>query len=65
MRDADVYNGIESVDVQVDFGRVMERMRRLRAELSAKDSARRFSYELGVDVFIGEGLFHRRRRRRG
>jgi hypothetical protein len=56
MRDADVY-GIESVDVQVDFGRVMERMRRLRAELSAKDSARRFRDELGVDVFIGEARF--------
>ena len=41
MRDADVY-GIESVDVKVDFGRVMERMRRLRAQLSAKDSASRF-----------------------
>ena len=56
MRDADVY-GIESVDVQVDFGRVMERMRRLRAQLSAKDSASRFQYELGVDVFIGEARF--------
>jgi pyruvate/2-oxoglutarate dehydrogenase complex dihydrolipoamide dehydrogenase (E3) component len=56
MRYADVY-GIESVDVQVDFGRVMERMRRLRAELSAKDSASRFQYKLGVDVFIGEARF--------
>ncbi len=56
MRDADLY-GIESVDIKVDFGRVMERMRRLRAELSAKDSARRFQYELGVDVFIGEARF--------
>jgi pyruvate/2-oxoglutarate dehydrogenase complex dihydrolipoamide dehydrogenase (E3) component len=56
MRNADVY-GIESVDVKVDFGRVMERMRRLRAQLSAKDSAPRFQYELGVDVFIGEARF--------
>jgi pyruvate/2-oxoglutarate dehydrogenase complex dihydrolipoamide dehydrogenase (E3) component len=56
MRDADAY-GIESVDVQVNFGRVMERMRRLRAELSAKDSARRFQNELGVDVFMGEARF--------
>jgi pyruvate/2-oxoglutarate dehydrogenase complex dihydrolipoamide dehydrogenase (E3) component len=56
MRDAGVY-GIESVDVKVDFGRVMERMRRLRAELSAKDSARRFRDQLGVDVFIGEARF--------
>jgi pyruvate/2-oxoglutarate dehydrogenase complex dihydrolipoamide dehydrogenase (E3) component len=56
MRDAAVF-GIEPVNVQVDFGRVMERMRRLRAELSAKDSARRFRDELGVDVFIGEARF--------
>jgi pyruvate/2-oxoglutarate dehydrogenase complex dihydrolipoamide dehydrogenase (E3) component len=31
-------------------------MRRLRAELSAKDSAARFR-DLGVDVFVGEGRF--------
>src|SRR6516165_8395019 len=56
MRDAAEY-GIQPVDVRVDFGRVMERMRRLRAELSAKDSARRYREELGVDVFIGEPRF--------
>ena len=56
MRDAAVY-GIDSVDVQVDFGRVMERMRRLRAELSAKDSVWRYRDEFGVDVFIGEARF--------
>lgn len=40
----------------VDFGTVMERMRRLRADLSPHDSAQRFS-ELGVDVFLGAGKF--------
>jgi pyruvate/2-oxoglutarate dehydrogenase complex dihydrolipoamide dehydrogenase (E3) component len=40
----------------VDFGKVMERMRRLRADLSPHDSARRFT-ELGVDVFLGAGRF--------
>ncbi len=40
----------------VDFAAVMERMRRLRAKLSAKDSAARFR-GLGVDVFIGEARF--------
>jgi pyruvate/2-oxoglutarate dehydrogenase complex dihydrolipoamide dehydrogenase (E3) component len=39
-----------------DFGRVMERMRRLRADISPHDSARRFT-ELGVDVFLGAGKF--------
>ena len=39
-----------------EFGRVMERMRRLRADLSPVDSAARFR-ELGVDVFLGQGAF--------
>ncbi|MBM3845209.1 MAG: mercuric reductase, partial [Verrucomicrobia bacterium] len=39
-----------------DFGRVMERMRRLRADISPHDSARRFT-EIGVDVFLGAGRF--------
>jgi pyruvate/2-oxoglutarate dehydrogenase complex dihydrolipoamide dehydrogenase (E3) component len=42
--------------VEVDFPSVMERMRRLRAQISAHDSARRFK-DLGVDVFLGEGMF--------
>ena len=39
-----------------DFGKVMERMRRLRADLSPHDSAQRLS-ELGVDIFLGAGRF--------
>jgi pyruvate/2-oxoglutarate dehydrogenase complex dihydrolipoamide dehydrogenase (E3) component len=39
-----------------DFGAVMERMRRLRADLSSVDSVHRFR-GLGVDVFLGEGRF--------
>jgi len=41
---------------EVDFPRVMERLRRLRADISSHDSARRFR-DLGVDVFLGEGRF--------
>ena len=48
-------SGLEGV--QVDFNQAMERMRRLRAGISAHDSARRFRDELGVDVFIGQGSF--------
>ncbi len=40
----------------VDFPEVMQRMRRLRADISPHDSARRFM-ELGVDVFLGEACF--------
>ncbi len=42
--------------VTVDFPKVMERMRRLRARISNNDSAHRFKSE-GVDVFIGKGTF--------
>jgi pyruvate/2-oxoglutarate dehydrogenase complex dihydrolipoamide dehydrogenase (E3) component len=41
---------------RVDFPAVMERMRRLRADLSRHDSAERFS-KLGVDVYLGDARF--------
>jgi pyruvate/2-oxoglutarate dehydrogenase complex dihydrolipoamide dehydrogenase (E3) component len=41
---------------EVDFAAVMERMRKVRADLSPNDSAGRFA-KLGVDVFLGEGRF--------
>jgi pyruvate/2-oxoglutarate dehydrogenase complex dihydrolipoamide dehydrogenase (E3) component len=41
---------------RVEFGAVMERMRRVRAALSPTDSATRFR-GLGVDVFLGHGRF--------
>lgn len=43
-------------EVRVDFASVMERLRRLRAEISPHDSAARFR-DLGVDVFLGAGRF--------
>ncbi|HEY6011508.1 MAG TPA: mercuric reductase [Nitrospirota bacterium] len=46
--------------VSIDFARAMERMRRIRAGISAHDSALRFSKELGVDVFLGNGVFRGR-----
>ena len=41
---------------RVDFPAVMERMRRLRAQISKADSAWRYR-ERGVDVFLGQGRF--------
>lgn len=46
--------------VDVDFARVMERVRAVRARLAPRDSAHRFQ-ELGVDVFLGEARFLDRR----
>ncbi len=49
------FGGPETTDAG-DFGPAMERMRRLRADLSMVDSAQRFT-GLGVDVFLGEARF--------
>merc|ERR1711916_121862 len=46
-----------SGEVSVDFGKVMERLRCLRARIAENDSAKRFSSILGVDVFLGTGKF--------
>lgn len=43
--------GVNPADIKVDFGAVMNRMRRLRAEISHNDSASRFASDLGVDVY--------------
>lgn len=48
--------GVNAGAPRVDFARVMERMRRVRAGLSRNDSAARLK-SLGVDVFFGEGRF--------
>ena len=57
----DARNGIEfgvhsTSTPNISFAEAMERMRRLRAGISAHDSAERFS-KLGVDVYIGNGRF--------
>jgi pyruvate/2-oxoglutarate dehydrogenase complex dihydrolipoamide dehydrogenase (E3) component len=43
--------------VEVDFARVMERMRAVRAGIAPHDSAQRFRDELGVHVFFGSARF--------
>ena len=49
--------GVQVPDgVAVDFDFVMERVRRLRAQISKNESVERFT-EMGVDVFLGEGRF--------
>ncbi|MCB0047559.1 MAG: mercuric reductase [Caldilineaceae bacterium] len=46
--------------VEADFGAVMARMRRIRAQISEHDSARRFK-DLGIDLYLGEGRFSGRK----
>ena len=45
-----------SGEVTVDFAAVMERMRRIRADISYHDSATRFR-DMGIDLFLGKGAF--------
>lgn len=43
--------------VDIDFKKIMERVRRVRADISHHDSAERYTKELGVEVFIGRAKF--------
>lgn len=49
-------HGLYQAPFEVDFERVMQRMRGLRARISAHDSVERF-VSMGVDVFFGEACF--------
>ncbi|HAK56151.1 MAG: mercuric reductase [Vicinamibacterales bacterium] len=48
--------GVRMATPEVDFERVMRRMRRRRADISPHDSARRFA-GLGIDVYFGDAQF--------
>ncbi len=56
-RNSSEFGVMDGQKLGFDFGAAMERMRRLRADISHHDSARRFRDELGIDVFIGQGSF--------
>jgi len=51
--------GMQAQEPQIDFSAVMARMRRLRAQISANDSAARFS-DFGADVYFGRASFQGR-----
>lgn len=56
-RNSAAFGVLDGEKTGFDFASAMERMRRLRADISRHDSAKRFRDELGVDVYIGEGRF--------
>ena len=43
--------------VKVNFPKVMERMRKIRAEIAVHDSAENFSKEHGIDIILGAAKF--------
>ena len=56
VRDAGEFGVEVPQGVHVNFAAVMQRMRRLRANISPNDSVARFR-DLGIDVFLGAGRF--------
>ncbi len=42
---------------EADFGAVMQRMRRVRAQISPNDSVWRYRDQKGIDVYLGDGRF--------
>ncbi|CAE8641978.1 unnamed protein product, partial [Polarella glacialis] len=56
-KSADFGVSIPPGTISANFATVMARMRRIRAEISEHDSVRRYSAELGVDVFAGDASF--------
>ena len=57
VRSADAFGVDVTGTTEIDFPAVMERMRSVRAAISPHDSARRFSEELGIDVYFGDARF--------
>lgn len=57
MRHAERFGLTPAEASATDFPKVMERLRRIRAEISRHDSAKRYRDELGVEMFIGEAKF--------
>ncbi len=55
VRSADRY-GVKPAAGEVDFAAVMERLRRIRGEISRNDAVAKFR-DMGVDVFLGQGSF--------
>ena len=48
--------GVDVDGVKVDFGKVMERLRRVRADMAHHDGAQRL-HDMGVDVLFGNAKF--------
>ena len=56
MRNAAEFGLTASEASEADFPKVMERLRKIRADISNNDSAQRYT-DKGVDIFLGEGKF--------
>jgi pyruvate/2-oxoglutarate dehydrogenase complex dihydrolipoamide dehydrogenase (E3) component len=48
---------VDRKHVQVDFPRIMQRLRGIRARIAENDSQQRFTQQLNVDLFFGRAAF--------
>lgn len=58
MRTAEQFGISVTGEIKVDFGKVMERVREIRAEISENDSVYKLSKKYGIDVYLGEAKFY-------
>ena len=56
-RNAEEFGIIIEGSIKTNFSTVMERMRKIRAEIAENDSAKRFADKLGCDVYLGNAKF--------
>lgn len=57
VKDLEKYGISLNGEPSIDFGKVMERMRKIRAQISHHDSVQRYSKEFCEHVFIGQAVF--------
>jgi len=57
VRHASQYGVEVSGEVKINFAKVMERMRKIRAEISEHDSVYKLIKKYGIDVYLGEAVF--------
>ena len=48
---------VDPSQIKVDFPKIMDRMKKIRAEISENDSAQRFSKYMGIDLYLGHDKF--------
>jgi len=57
VRNSEKYGIMFEGELKVDFGKVMERMRKVRAEISEHDSVYKFIKKYGIDMYLGDAKF--------
>lgn len=57
VKESEKYGVAIAGDVKIDFARVMQRVREVRAEISEHDSVYKFASKYKLDIFLGDAKF--------